>query len=279
IFNQSMFLETTGDYVRGETGNNLQQSQRSEPLLLLLNTGFLQTGAPFGGQTDQTSQRYQVAQTLTSFVRGKGGDHQFKFGWDVNHISLTGFQQVNNDVEYSAAFLDPNQAGVMSQYFQGYGFQQSAARFFTLSANPDGSLTLDIKTNDVSGFAQDAWRVRPNVTVNAGVRYDYSSLFGDYKKALAPRIGVAWDVDGGHRTIVKADYGLFFDRNLLAAAATVPEKGGVFTKAAFDVALPRLGVDYSGSLIDDVITSPVFGNPPAAENALYTPFANDLRND
>ena len=106
VLRQSMFLETTADYVRGETGNNLQQSQRSEPLLLLLRSGFLQTGAPFGGRTDQISQRYQAAQTLSYLRSGKGGDHQFKFGWDVNHIGLTGSQQVNNDVEYSAAFLD-----------------------------------------------------------------------------------------------------------------------------------------------------------------------------
>src|SRR5204863_1211138 len=88
VLRQSMFLETTGDYVRGEQGNNLEQSQRSEPLLLLLRSGFLQTGAPFGGQTDQKSRRSQVAQTLSYFTRAKGGDHQLKVGWDFNHISL-----------------------------------------------------------------------------------------------------------------------------------------------------------------------------------------------
>ena len=275
VLKQSMFLETTGDYIRGETGNNLQQSQRSEPLLLLLRSGFLQTGAPFGGQTDQKSQRFQVAQTLTSFVHASG-EHQLKFGWDFNHITLKGYQQVLNDVEYSAAFLAPNQPDVMNHYFQLYDFQQSAARFFTLSANPDNSLNLDMTTNDTSAFAQDSWHVRPNVTLNAGVRYDYASLFGDYKKGFAPRVGIAWDVNGNHRTLVKVDYGLFFDRNLLLAGSTVPEKGGVFTKSAFDVALPRLGVDYAGSLIDDVITSPTFG---AAENPLYTQFAADLKTD
>ena len=53
----------------------------------------------------------------------------------MNHIKLTGYQQVNNDVEYSANFLDPNQAGVMGQYFQLYGFQQSAARFLPASVS------------------------------------------------------------------------------------------------------------------------------------------------
>jgi outer membrane receptor protein involved in Fe transport len=282
ILQPTLFLETTGDYVRGETGNNLNQTSRSEPLLMLLRSGFVQTGAPFGGQTDQRSQRYQVAQSLSWFVGGLNGDHQFKFGWDFNHISLAGYQQVTNDVEYSPGFLSADPAAPFAQAFALYGFQQSAARFFTLSSNPDGSLNLNIKTNDASGFAQDTWQVRPDVTVNAGVRYDYSSLFGDYKKAFAPRIGAIWDVNDKHQTLIKANYGLFFDRNLLSAAATVPDKGGVFTKSAFDVVLPRLGVDYTNSLIDYVITS---GFPTASggfgppENPLYNQFAKDLRTD
>jgi outer membrane receptor protein involved in Fe transport len=282
VLGAATFLETTVNYIRGETGNNLDQSQRSEPLLLLLRSGFIQTGAPFGGQTDQLGKRTQVAQSLSRFVNGAMGDHQLKVGWDFNHITLEASQQVTNDVEFSPAYLAPNQADIFTRNFGLYGFQQSAARFFTLSANPDGSLNANVKTNDASLFAQDSWHPRPDVTVNAGLRYDYSSLFSGYKKALAPRAGVAWDVGGRHQTIVKFDYGLFFDRNLLSAAASVPEKGGVFTKSVFDVALPRLGADYTDSLIDYVITS---GFPTAtggfgpSENALYRQFATDLRND
>ena len=282
VLREKIFLETTGDYIRGETGNNLNQTQRSEPILLLLRSGFLQTAAPFGGQTDQRSRRYQVGQALSYLLPGKGRDHQFKFGWDYNHIALSGYNQVTNDVEYSPAYLSPNQAELMAQNFRLYGFQQSAARFFFLSASPDGNLDLNIKTSDIAGYAQDTWQILPDATVNAGLRYDYSSLFGDYKKALAPRFGFAWDIDGTHQTIVKADYGLFFDRNLLSAAATVPEKGGVFTKLVFDVALPRLGADYSDSLIDYVITSGFPTGPGTfgpAENPLYKQFATDLRAD
>jgi hypothetical protein len=282
VLGPRMFLESTGTYVRGENGSNLNQTQRSEPLLMLLHSGFLQTGAPFGGQTDRLSQRYQAAQALSYFLPGRMGDHQFKFGWDFNHISLRGFNQVTNDVEYSPGWLAADQNAAFTTNFNLYGFQQSAARFFTLSASPDGNLALNIKTNDASGFAQDTWQVHPDVTINAGARYDYSSLFGDYKKALAPRLGIAWDVAGRHQTIVKANYGLFFDRNLLAAASTVPEKGGVFTKSVFDVALPRLGVDYTNSLIDYVITSGFptpSGGFTSPENPLYQKFATDLRTD
>ncbi len=161
VISPTMFLESTGTFVRGENGTNLDQSQRSEPLLLLLRSGFLQTGAPFGGQTDRVSKRLQLAQALSHFVPGWMGDHQFKVGWDFNHIGLTGFNQVTNDVEYSPGFLSADQNGVFTTDFNLYGFQQSAARFFNLSASPDGNLNLDIKTNDVSLFAQDTWQVHP----------------------------------------------------------------------------------------------------------------------
>ena len=279
-FGGSTFLESTVGYTHGRSGTNLEQSSRSEPILLLLRSpGFLQTGAPFGGQTLREPDRLQLTQSVTRLVNGRG-THQLKAGWDFNHVSLTGYNQVTNDVEYSAAFLAPNAGDVMAGLFQTLGFEQSAARFFTLSANSDGSLNLDITSNATALYAQDTWNAGSGVTVNAGLRYDYDSLFGGDKNDLAPRLGIAWDVANQHTTIVKANWGLFYDRNVLSAAAGVPEKGGIFTRSAFDVALPRLGSDYTDSLIDLVITS---GFPTGAttrspaENPAYLGFANALR--
>src|SRR5262249_18417438 len=98
VLGPATFLETTANYIRGETGNNLNQTQRSEPLLMLLNTGFIQTTAPFGGQTDQRGARTQIAQSLSRVIGTGRGDHQLKAGWDFNHISMDASQQVTNDV-------------------------------------------------------------------------------------------------------------------------------------------------------------------------------------
>jgi outer membrane receptor protein involved in Fe transport len=281
IFGARTFLESTLGYTSVESGSNLDRTTRSEPLLLLLRSpGFLQTGAPFGGRVRRDTSRLQLTQSLSRLVSGWHGDHQFKAGWDVNRVGLTGSNDVNNDVEYSAAFLFPNANDVVAANFEALGFQQSAARFFTLSANPNGSLDLDVNSNSTGLFAQDTWQLTPRVTVNAGVRYDYDSLFGGDRNNLAPRIGMTWDVGANHRTLVKANWGIFFDRNLLSAAATVPEKGGVFTRSVFDVALPRLGSDYTDSLIDLVITSgfpTATGGRSPAENPAYTPLAAALR--
>jgi hypothetical protein len=77
--------------------------------------------------------------------------------------------------------------------------------------------------------------------------------------------------------VVKASAGLFYDQNALLAATGVPEKGGFFRQAGFDVALPRLGAEYTDSLIDLVITTGFPGSSP--QNPLYRAFAEDLRRD
>src|SRR6185295_16605092 len=144
------------------------------------------------------------------------------------------------------------------------------------------TLDLDISDKNYGGYVQDTWKAGYGVTLNLGLRYDKSSLFGDDNNNFAPRLGAAWDVGAKGTTVVRANWGRFYDRNLLLAAATVPEKGGIFTRSAFDVALPRLGSDYTDSLIDLVITSGFPTGPGTrgpAENPAYAQFANDLRAD
>ena len=279
--NSVSFLETNFKYIDGRSGNNLLRNDRLEPVLTLLRSGFLQTAAPFGGKFERDIGRTQVNQALSLYKDQWKGEHQFKLGWEWLRSDLTGFNEVTNDVEYSAAFLSPNAADIQGELFERFGFEQSAARFFTLSANPDGSLDLDIKDNGLGLFVQDEWRPRSDLTLNLGLRYDWSSLFGDDKNNLAPRLGFAWDLGAERTTVIKGNFGIFFDRNVLSAAATVPELGGIFTRSAFDVTLPRLGVDYTDSLIDLVITSgfPTADGRGPAENPAYAGFADDLRNN
>ncbi len=282
LLNPSTFLESSVSLTKGRLGNNLDREGRFEPILILLASGFQQTAAPFNGKTDRTTKRFQLAQALTWNKAGWGGDHEFKVGWDFNDIDVTGFNNVVNDVEYSAAFLSPNAHAINEDLFRRLGFAQSAARFFLALPEPGEELNVDMSDHSWGTFVQDAWKMGHGVTLNLGLRYDHSSLFGNDNDNFGPRIGVAWDVTQKGKTVLRADWGRFYDRNLLTAAAQVPEKGGIFTRSAFDVALPRLGVDYTDSLIDLVITSGFPTGPGTrgpAENPAYAQFANDLRND
>ena len=113
-----------------------------------------------------------------------------------------------------------------------------------------GEAPSDIRSHNVYGFAQDEWRVLPNLTLTLGLRYEYSSpkldtqgrsfslkygaqstrfpnaprglLFpGDAgapvganfpdKNDWAPRFGFAWDPFKNGRTSVRGGFGVFYD--------------------------------------------------------------------
>ncbi len=281
--NQSTVLSQRGvldSHVRlldGETGTNLDKNERAEAILLLFRSGFIQTGAQLpGGRAERNIDRFSVGQSYSRL----SGSHELKFGYEYLDTSLDGFEEVSNDVEYSAYFLFPNAIDLNEDLFQRFGFEHAAARFFFLSANPDGSLNLDIDNEDIGLYGQDKLQISDNVIIDIGLRYDQASLFDNDDDNFAPRFGLTWDVGGKHRTVVKASAGLFYDQNALIASTGVPEKGGFFRLNGFDVALPRLGAPYTDSLIDLVITSgfPIGGGARSpAENPLYAQFAADLR--
>ncbi len=273
VFGRHGVLDSSLRYVDAQSVGNADRSGRGEAVLLLFRSGFIQTSASSpanAGRTERDTTRLAARQSYSMFR----GSHDLKFGWEVIDTQLKGFDTVSNDVEYSAAFLYPNQSEVNEALFREFGFEQSAARFMFLSPDPSGALNLNIDNTDLAFYGQDKWQVGDNVTLNLGLRYDRASLFGDDDDNFSPRLGVVWDVGGRHETLVSASAGLFYDQNALAAAAGVPAKGGIFRISAFDVVLPRLGATYSDSLIDLVITSGFPGGSP--ENPLYRQFAEDL---
>lgn len=74
-----------------------------------------------------------------------------------------------------------------------------------------------VRTDRPGLYAQDNWTVSDRVTVNAGVRVDINRGSVPVRGTtfsttpVSPRIGVAWDVRGDHRTVVRAHYGRYHD--------------------------------------------------------------------
>ena len=107
------------------------------------------------------------------------------------------------------------------------------------------TLTLGDKTrtnvhNNVWGlFGQDSWELKPGLTLNLGLRYDYASLFSDANKNLAPRVGLAWDPNHDGKTVLRTSYGLYYDQNILELATSVPELGGLQFTSWSQQLIPR----------------------------------------
>jgi len=64
----------------------------------------------------------------------------------------------------------------------------------------------------VSGYFQDSWKIRPNLVVNYGLRYelDHRYQINTDKDNFAPRVSFAWDPFKDHKTVVRGGYGIFY---------------------------------------------------------------------
>jgi hypothetical protein len=117
-------------------------------------------------------------------------------------------------------------------------------------APPPGKST--IKNEDIGLFAQDRWQIRPNFTLNYGLRWE-AQIFPDpvvppnqtvyaplltnpsfpsdgtlhsAKKEFQPRLGFAWDLSGQGRSVLRASSGIFYGRqNMLSQVGSITDNG------------------------------------------------------
>ncbi len=194
----------------------------------------------------RTEQRFQATDTFAWAI----GAHDTKFGVDFNYLPIDAIFTVNYGGVYDfGAFgaeslgftplpdptdptgqktisfpsLSPVQAygaGLPGDFIQGLGSPKDSFRNIALGL-----------------FWQDSWRVRPNLTLNFGVRYDVEfppkftppqglalpayNLLGlqkgiqTDKNNFQPRVGLAYDPKGDGKTVIRASYGVFYDHPLL----------------------------------------------------------------
>jgi hypothetical protein len=96
-----------------------------------------------------------------------------------------------------------------------------------------GDATYTLSQWMVTLFAQDNYRLRRDLTVDLGVRYDRQT-FSDGTRNLAPRVGFGWNPNGDPKTVVRGGYGLYYTmlRGNIDASFTLGGPTGIFTYQA-----------------------------------------------
>ena len=83
---------------------------------------------------------------------------------------------------------------------------------------------------DVGFFVGDEWRVRPNLTLNLGLRYETQTNIHDWRD-FAPRLAFAWAPGGAGqkraKTVLRAGFGIFYDRFGLGNTLTAQRFNGL----------------------------------------------------
>jgi len=97
---------------------------------------------------------------------------------------------------------------------------------------------------DIGAFFGDEWHITPHLILSPGIRYERQTNIGDWHD-FAPRLALAWQPGGNSKFVLRAGFGMFYDRFALA---------NVITAKRFDGTVQQ---QY-------VINSPdSFPNPPA----------------
>lgn len=179
-------------------------------------------GAFTGGGTfshNYTDRNRYEFQNYTTAIHGV---HTVRFGvrWRDDQLQQQSAANFNGKFVFSAA--GPSQAidvyrqnevlaaqGVSQTEIAAQGFGPS--EFLMTTGKPLNA----VHQFDLGFFVQDDWRVKPNLTLSLGARYEAQNTIQDHA-SIAPRIGVAW-APGGRRpgspkTVIRAGSGIFYDR-------------------------------------------------------------------
>jgi hypothetical protein len=93
-----------------------------------------------------------------------------------------------------------------------------------------GIPSLSLNQIDVGAFIGDDWRIRPNFTLSAGLRYETQTNIHDWRD-FAPRIAIAWapasSAKARPKTVIRAGFGTFYDRFVLSNTLTAERYNGV----------------------------------------------------
>ncbi len=143
---------------------NLGPNREGVPFVSI--SGAVGFGNNFEGELPQTGNTYQISDNITK-IKGK---HTLKFGADFRNqrFSQTLFFDVNGEFLYFGG--GPNDTGnLFANYLLGFpdSYTQGSAQ------------NEDVRTNSYYLFAQDSWRIKENLTLNYGLRWELNTPLAD----------------------------------------------------------------------------------------------------
>ena len=224
--------------------------------------------------------KFQGPDSITQFidhVSYTAGKNAIKFGGELhrNDVTNAAYGNARGSITFLGSVLDGANSTPLEDFFAGLPFKS------TLEV---GNPTLQLHNWAYSAFFQDDWRATKNLTVNFGVRYEFStvpqeahnllgnfdpnvglvqvntgankisSLYKPDHKNFAPRFGFAWDTNGKGSTVIRGGAGLVYETlNWQSFIA--------FNNAFGPGSVPTAGIVPGGTITTGNVTNKNFLNP------------------
>ncbi len=209
---------------------DLSRNPRDFGLTLLNITGYSPIGDDYNNPQHSASNILELTDQLTY----NHGRHLFRFGADLRNLRQNAYRD-----EEARGFID------FLGLITGNPLEELLLGLPTVSAGATLDNPEHLRTYSTYYFAQDTFRVRPDLTLSLGVRYEYNAppvdaqnranIFNPATGALAqvgtngiprsgyepnrdnwaPRLGIAWS-PGDRSRVFRAGYGIYYDQGALA---------------------------------------------------------------
>src|SRR6267142_1377120 len=180
----------------------------------------------------RNQEKYQLRYDVSHLA----GPHALRFGINFIHEPvLSGALAATAETVLSYANDPSFYAANPSQFYFSSTCAPSVPADVACEAIPAGDGSFSQNVQRLGIYAQDSWRVMPRLTINYGLRYDttfglfmasghdqrrnpalagngiISGIPHDYRKAFAPRLGVAYSLDDSGKTVLRGGVGLYFN--------------------------------------------------------------------
>ncbi|HJU54204.1 MAG TPA: hypothetical protein VJ715_06520, partial [Pyrinomonadaceae bacterium] len=258
VVNPKLINETRFQFVRD---SNEQNDTNSLPSVIV-NDAFSGGGAQVGLSFNRASRwELQNYSTATWFP-----NHTFRFGVRLRGVRLTDVSRNNFGGTFVFSTLE-NYRRVVA------GVPGARPTQFTIAG---GEPEANVSQVDLGGFFQDEWRIRPNLTLTLGLRYETQSNISSNLN-FAPRLFFAW-APGGTSTgtlgqfgagqpkfVIRGGGGLFYDRFNESGTLGVERFNGI-DQQRFNIS--NTDLDANGQpLLDSLLAGVVYNSDGTITNA------------
>ena len=269
VFGNTRFNEVRVGYSHEKNGVTVPEVQDGVPLVNLEPTLAMLTffDGPNNGALFRIDNAYEISEAYSWFVpQWAGGSNDLKFGGQYIYSTIELPDQTDMNGRFTFSTDKAFNRNDPSTYPE------------RLSIRVPSASDILMPTDVAVLFAQDKWH-RGNVTLNLGVRYDleitpitnaFNPLFTPGAHAvdrnnIAPRLGFTWAPAGSTKSVVRAGYGIFYDKVTLQTTTPFVSQG-VYS-SSFTASFPTSSAD-PGPSRGLFPTDPFLVNGPIVNRAL-----------
>jgi hypothetical protein len=291
-----IFQQNLGNDISTQVGiNGTSRSPLDFGMVRINPTGYDLLGEATNLPQDRKDNTYQIADSF-SIIKG---NHSFKIGEDFRRFQLNILfdSSARGTVNFTPYFTTAlaNGAGgggnAIAELLLGDPQSSSISRSW---GGPTANTVGAQRTSSFGMYGQDDWRIRQNLTLNLGLRYEYNTpvtekynhmstfdpsvpgqlriassqqpnLYDAPKDQFAPRFGFAW-TPKGPSTVIRGGYGWFWDQKLLNIHLT-PTLSAPFLLAysinPSNNGQPNIALNdpYAGATTSSILSAPYLESP------------------